>query len=94
MSQESDARRERIWAILDALKDTTLTAGLRESLEAELERLGQVFDPSYDFAPDLETFAAFLQDRQGSRPPNYGKLYQRKAELDRRFFSGDLPEHS
>ena len=91
MSQESDARRERIWAILDALKDTTLAAGLRESLESELERLGQVFDPAYRSAPDVQAFAERLDWLEVT---DFDKLYQRKAELDRRFFGGDPPEES
>lgn len=87
MSQDFDARRERIWAILDSLKDKTLTEAQRERLEAELSRLGQLFDPECHAAPGtVEKAFAWLEKWDANHVPDFNKIYRRKTQLDRKFF--------
>jgi hypothetical protein len=40
---------------------------------------------------ELRDFIDRLLARQGTRPPDFESLYNRKDELDRKFLSGDAP---
>ena len=84
-SDAAEARRQRIWVILDALKDNSLSDFHHVCLEMELHRLGQASDASGSGAITL----GFYENRQGTHVPDFRALYRRKAELDRRLFGID-----
>jgi hypothetical protein len=94
---ENERRVERIFEIFAALRDAKLPPLERAKLEREVDVLGRLLEVPRSESEESErltlqiirtdaaTISERLKNRQGTRMPNFNKLYSRRAELDRRF---------